>query len=389
MRTHRTLLMVEDSPEDRVVYRRFLSRDSEFDYTILEATLGQQALDLCQQSTPDCILLDYQLPDMDGITLLHKLVASAQSHIYPIVMLTGAADVNLAVRAMKNGVHDFLNKDRVTLESLQQALNNAIEKVSLQCQLQDQNAQLRQITETLEQQVYERTLALAQSNQELERSNRELEQFAYVASHDLKAPLRAINNLAQWISQDAESLLPHQSKEHLKKLHGRVARMENLLEDLLTYSRAGRVRHSVEKIDLALLVKNVLAVLTPPAEFKILLETSLSSIRTERVPLETVLRNLIGNAIKHHHRLNGQVIISAQEAEKGLLFSVSDDGPGIATDFHTRIFEIFQTLKPRDKVEGSGMGLSIIKKIIESRGGAISVDSAEGRGAIFRFLWKL
>lgn len=246
---------------------------------------------------------------------------------------------------------------------------------------------LRQWSATLEQHVAERTRELEQKNIELERSNRELEKFAYVASHDLRSPLRAIDNLSKWVAEDSSHLLLDPSKEHLQKIRGRVQRMDKLLDDLLAYSRLGRFHYHVEAIDVGQMLQEILALLHIPATLQVTLAEGLPSLRTQRVPLEMVLRNLIGNAIKHHHRPDGHIHVTASEEDKWIHFAVSDDGPGIDPQFHTKIFEIFQTLKPRDTVEGSGMGLAIVKKIMEIAGGTITVESSVDAGATFHFTW--
>jgi light-regulated signal transduction histidine kinase (bacteriophytochrome) len=222
---------------------------------------------------------------------------------------------------------------------------------------------------------------------ELERSNRELNQFAYVASHDLKAPLRAIGHLANWISEDAHAVLPAASQEHLAKLRRRIQRMEQLLDDLLAYSRAGRMAYPPERVDAAALVQDVIETLAPPPGFTFIVHQPMPTVVTARVPLETTLRNLIANAIKHHDRPDGQIQVSAQEQGDVVAFTVADDGPGIEPEFHERIFEMFKTLHPRDQVEGSGVGLAIVKKTVESQGGAVQVISDAGEGATFRFTW--
>lgn len=246
---------------------------------------------------------------------------------------------------------------------------------------------LQQVNATLEQRVAERTQQLAAKNLELERSNRELDKFAYVASHDLKSPLRAIEHLAQWISQDAGHLLPDASQVHLTKLHGRVQRMKALLDDLLAYSRVGRLPQSYELVNLQQLLGDILILLNAPPTFHVTVVQPLPTIHTQRIPLETVLRNLISNAIKHHNRPDGQVQIAVHEQGEWLEFVIRDDGPGIDPQFFERIFEIFQTLKPRDHVEGSGMGLAIVKKTLDLVGGTITVESDVGAGTTFRFTW--
>jgi signal transduction histidine kinase len=164
--------------------------------------------------------------------------------------------------------------------------------------------------------------------------------------------------------------------------------METLLNDLLAYSRVGRQRHKRETIDIGELIANVSEIVAPPTGFSIQVDGELPVIEAERAPLETVFRNLIGNAIKHHDRVHeGNVRICARVVDGFLEFTVADDGPGIAPEFHQRIFEIFQTLLPRDQVEGSGIGLAIVKKSVESRGGTIAVSSAPGDGTTFRFTW--
>jgi two-component system CheB/CheR fusion protein len=240
---------------------------------------------------------------------------------------------------------------------------------------------LRQLNMHLEMRIEERTL-------ELMRSNRELDQFAYVASHDLKAPLRAIHNLADWVMEDAAAVLPPSSKGHLDKLRSRASRMEKLLDDLLAYSRAGRHLHQPEWIDTEDLVRGIQLFLLLPAGFAIRMQPEMPKLFTERVPLETVLRNLIANAVKHHHQpQEGVVRIRAEDEGDKVAFSITDNGPGIASQHHERIFQLFQSLKPRDQVEGSGMGLAIVKKIVESQGGRIEIVSEQGQGATFRFTW--
>jgi len=170
-------------------------------------------------------------------------------------------------------------------------------------------------------------------------------------------------------------------------MRGRVRRMDQLLDDLLAYSRIGRFQYNVETVDVKQSVQAMMPLLNAPPTFCVTLADALPVFRTQRVPFETVLRNLIGNAIKHHDRPDGHVHIAAYDEGEWLHFVVSDDGPGIDPQFHDKIFEIFQTLQPRDKVEGSGMGLALAKKAVEIAGGTIAVESCVGTGTTFHFTW--
>jgi PAS domain S-box-containing protein len=222
---------------------------------------------------------------------------------------------------------------------------------------------------------------------ELSRSNTDLEQFAYVASHDLKSPLRAINSLAGWLQEDLESVLTGDSRKHLELLRQRTHRMERLLDDLLAYSRAGRVPADIVGVDVARLVAEIVEMVNPPAGFTVRLEPPSPVFETAVTPLRQVLTNLIANAIKHHDRPAGVVEVVVREAGEWWEFTVADDGPGIAPEFHERIFGMFQTLRPRDEVEGSGIGLALVRRIVARYGGAATVACREPRGSVFRFKW--
>jgi light-regulated signal transduction histidine kinase (bacteriophytochrome) len=224
----------------------------------------------------------------------------------------------------------------------------------------------------------------------LERSNKELDSFAYAASHDLRAPLRGIANLAQWIEEDLAGSgdLKPDTREMLELMRVRMHRMEGLIEGLLHYSRAGRVHQTPERVDVGALVREVVDLLGPPAEIEIIVEPDLPTFETERLLLQQVFMNLIGNAIKHATGSNPRIDITGRRVGPFYEFSVKDNGPGIAPEFHDRIWGIFQTLEARDRVEGAGIGLALVKKIVESQRGRAWVESAPGTGATFRFLWK-
>ncbi|HEX8408963.1 MAG TPA: ATP-binding protein [Thermoanaerobaculia bacterium] len=236
--------------------------------------------------------------------------------------------------------------------------------------------------------VEEKADELARVARALEASNRELDQFAYVASHDLKAPLRGIANLSQWIEEDLGAQnLSADTREHLSLLRGRVHRMEALIDGILQYSRAGRVREKPERVETGKLVDEVVDLLAPPPSVRIEIAPDLPVLITEKLPLQQVLQNLIGNAIKYTRRPDAHIRVSAADAGDMIEFAVADNGPGIPAEYHERIFGLFQTLEARDKVEATGIGLSIVQKTVDSRGGRIRIESEGGSGTTFRFTW--
>lgn len=220
----------------------------------------------------------------------------------------------------------------------------------------------------------------------LERTNADLDGFAHVASHDLKAPLRGIAALSQWIEEDLGEQASEPARGHLAMLRGRVLRLEGLIEGILSYSRAGRTGREVSEVDVGALLAEIIELLAPPSSATITIDPGMPVLRTARVPLQQVFMNLISNALKHAGAA-ASVRVSGREEGAFWEFSVRDNGGGISPSFHERIWGIFQTLKPRDEVEGTGIGLSVVRKIVASMGGRAWVESELGEGACFRFTW--
>jgi PAS domain S-box-containing protein len=236
------------------------------------------------------------------------------------------------------------------------------------------------------------TIALARTTALAERRNRELDQFAHIVSHDLKAPLRAIANLSEWIEEDLAGKIEPETQTNLGLMRSRVYRMENLINGLLDYARVGQTPASLTAFGVEDLLAEIVDSLNIPTSFMLELPTNLPSLTANRVLLSQVFANLIGNACKHHDRPDGHIQITAEPTAQIWTFSVTDDGPGIAEPDQERAFGIFQTLAARDKKENTGIGLSIVKKIVESQGGKISIisptNSELGNGTTFRFTWR-
>jgi len=220
---------------------------------------------------------------------------------------------------------------------------------------------------------------------ELESVNEELTNFAYVVSHDLKAPLRAIGSLADWIAADQQDRLDAEGQEHLRLLIQRVRRMDALIDGVLRYSRIGRIGEAAVEVDLNEVLHEVIDSLAPPAHIAVRVASRLPSIRAEKTSIQQVLQNLIANAIRYLDKPQGRIEIGCADQGASWRFSVADNGPGIEARHFQRIFQLFQTLNPRDRVESTGVGLAIVKKIVEQYGGQVWVESALGQGSTFFF----
>jgi PAS domain S-box-containing protein len=221
----------------------------------------------------------------------------------------------------------------------------------------------------------------------LEERNQELNSFVHIVSHDLKAPLRGITNLSQWIEEDLEERLSAESQENMALLRSRVHRMETMIDGLLEYARVGRTAATVEPVAVKELLAEVIDSVAPPPTFHIHLAPNLPTLYTKRLWLSQVFANLIGNGVKHHNLLNGCIRISCHDRGDFYEFVVADDGPGIAPEYHDKIFMIFQVGSTQDSQNSSGIGLSIVKKIVETERGTIHLESEPGKGTTFYFTW--
>ncbi len=230
---------------------------------------------------------------------------------------------------------------------------------------------------------------LSESNDNLVKVNSELEQFAYVASHDLRSPLRGISNTARFVMEDDGNQLSDSSQGYLDKMVGRIRRMENLLNDLLKYSRTGREEAIRERIDTRVLLTDIIDLLPIPDHLSIHLPDSMPVLDTHVTPLRQVLLNLIGNAIRHSGPDATRVDIEFHQTDDQWVITVADDGIGIAPEHQEKIFEMFRTLQNRDDTEGSGMGLAIVRKSVRHYGGDIRVESWPGNGTRFIVTWPV
>ncbi|WP_414545849.1 sensor histidine kinase [Nostoc sp. CCY0012] len=228
---------------------------------------------------------------------------------------------------------------------------------------------------------------LAHTTNLLQKRNQELDQFVYVASHDLKAPLRAIASLSEWLEEDLKEQLPPDNQHQMRLLRGRVRRMEGLINGLLEYSRVGRSQTELFLVNVEALLREIIDSWELPSTFVIDIAPEMPTFITKKFPLQQVFANLMENAVKHHSRADGHLKISVQNQGKYYKFIVADDGPGISPEYQDKVFVIFQTLEARDRQENTGIGLAIVKKIVETEGGTITLESQPGIGSTFSFTW--
>lgn len=285
----------------------------------------------------------------------------------------------ITVFVVRNVVEKQLNRRMTTLTESVNAIaeGNVEHPVAI-----DGKDEIGQMAKALE--VFKAT------DRDLRRSNRELEQFAYAASHDLKSPLTSIKTLAGWIEEDADGL-SEEAKENLDLLIRRIDRLATLQNDLLEFAKAGHSEEHIETLNIQEMIHSLCELLGAKSHFEItVLPQEPMVIRTNAVPLRQVMLNLINNAIKHHDKPNGVITITANLKHERLLFEIEDDGPGIDPQYHKEVFGLFTTLAPKDKVEGSGLGLSLVQKLVERYNGSISIESPSGaRGCIFRCAWPV
>lgn len=413
------LLAVDDSP----TYLEFLAESfSEDGFAIDKAGDGREALELIKKYTYDCVLVDLVMPEIDGIQLCKEILDMRRALQEPMVvlMLTAHESKEDMTRALEAGADDFVGKSndisiikarlfallrRKFIQEDNQRIFEELKHKELEVErsrIEKEAAEARAIlAEKLEQTVGElereieerkrMELRIKDYSRELERSNRELESFAYVASHDLQEPLRAISSYLQLVNKRYHDALDEKGRDFIGRAVNGAQRMQEMINDLLTYSRITTSSGSFDVVSLDKIVNRVLANLSVGIEKKQVNVTRdpMPELRCDESQVLRLFQNLLSNAIKFSRDKEEQpaVHLGVQErpADRDWLFSVKDNGIGIKEEHREQIFKIFHRLHSRSKYPGTGIGLAICQKIVERHGGTIWVESQPGEGSTFFF----
>ena len=356
-------LLVEDNPLDATLVVRALNKDG-FD-VIADVVQDEAAFTkVLRANPPEVVLADYNLPSWKGMDALDVLRREGLD--IPMILVSGALGDVTAVECIRQGATDYVLKDGLARlpEVIRRALREKHER-------------------TLRHQVEE---DLARKVDELARSNADLEQFAYVASHDLQEPLRMVAAYTQLLAERYRGKLDENADKFIGYATEGAQRMQVLIRDLLAFSRFGR-KGTCESFDCNAVMEDVLHTLRAAIEESSATVTcgELPTIWADRTQMAQVFQNLIGNALKFRGKEPPVISIQAEKADQNWLFSVSDNGIGIAPEYTENIFVVFHRLHARNEYAGNGIGLAICKKIIEHHGGAIWVESQAGSGSVFKF----
>lgn len=352
------ILIVGAEPSDRTLLQRSLSESSLPIAEVKYAESLAAAFEVLGENHLDVVLLNLNLPDSKGLDTLVRM-NEKYPHVTNVVF-TGQDNEDLGLEAVARGAQEHLILDRCNKYSLSKYILYALRRK------QATQVQMQLLTD-------------------VERANQELKNFAYTVSHDLKAPLRAIKTLASWISSDYLDKLNENGREQIELLLTRVDQMNNLINGVLQYSRLGCIKEKRSQVNLNQLVSEVIDMVALQDNIVITVEDRLPAVKCEETRIMQVFQNLLSNAVKYMDKPEGKIRVSCVEETDFWRFGVADNGSGIKEKYFEKIFQIFQTLSPDNGFESSGVGLAVVKKIVELYGGKIWVESKIGEGSTFFF----
>lgn len=353
------ILIVDDRPENLISLASLLEKE---DRNIIKAHSGNEALKIALENEIALILLDVQMPDMDGFEVARLLKENSRTKDISILFVTALSkDEKFTIQGYEEGAVDYLHKP---LEAnLVKAKVNVFEK------------------------LYRQRIELRQSNERLTSSNKQLDEFVYIVSHDLKAPLRGLSSLCSFLEEELGLNPKVEVVDLLNMMKSRTGRMQALIDGILHYSRMANAVCEKEDVSINELIINIIDLLDPPIHIKFEIQDKLPILHTERIKLHEVFQNLISNAIKYNNKEQGLIRIRHHSYPQHYEFIVQDNSCGIKPEHFEKIFGIFQTLLSKDKNESTGIGLTIVKKIIEQQGGQVTIESEYGVGSTFKFTW--
>lgn len=386
----RVLMKVLVAEDDRASRQRITTYLREWGYEAIEAADGAEAWEKYQQVDPGIIITDWLMPGMDGLEFIRNIRSDVADPTYHyIILLTARTEMKDVVEGLDAGADDFVSKpfDKDELRVRVQAGRRII---SLEHALEQQNEQLAASNREIMRDITARKRAedaLQQTVKKLEQSNAELEQFAYVASHDLQEPLRAISGCVQILGRNHREKLNNQARELIDHTIQGTARMHELINDLLAFSRVAHRPGSVAPTSLDTVLaearRNLESAIAESGA--VITHDALPTVAADPTQCLQLLQNLLGNAIKFRGPTAPVIHISAKRLPAFWQVSVRDNGIGIEEQYFDRIFTLFQRLHTREEYPGTGFGLSICRKIVESHGGRIWVESRPGEATSFLF----
>ena len=357
-----TILLVDDRPENLISLEELLIQPGR---RFIKAQSGNEALrQVLKHENIGLIMLDVQMPDMDGFEVARILKSNAKTKDISIIFVTALSrEEHFILKGFEEGAVDYLPKPL--------DINVVRAKVNVF------------------EQLYLHQVELKSTLSELKRINKQLEQFVYIVSHDLKSPLSSMMLLMELIREDELVIANPELKENIDLLHGASGRLSNMIASLLEHSRTSLANHAIEKVNTSELVREVVALLFPPDQMTINIREPLPVINTHKIGLQQVFQNLLSNAIKYNDKEKGLIEIGASDKGHWVEFYVKDNGPGIADNDQERIFKLFETTSHHSSSDSStGIGLNLLKVLVEGQGGKIWVDSVKDEGSTFYFEWE-
>lgn len=362
------ILFVEDDELTRTEMGMFLALFYERVFTARD---GKDGLLLYHEQQPDVVITDIRMPVMSGLSMAKSIRQTGADT--PIIVTTAYNDTEYFLDSINIGINKYLQKPLDT-KKLREAIDECLAAKKLRDALGASEERYRLLSE--------RQALLIR---ELGRMNRDLDEFASIVSHDLKAPLRAIGFLARTLMDDEGGRMEEAGKEKVMHIMERTGKMSRLIDGILAYSRSTRGRSEKRPVDLAAEVPRIIDMLSPPVTVRVTIDDELPVVSCERTQIRQVFQNLVQNAIDFMDKPEGEVRITCRPGGDHWAFGVADNGPGIEERHFERIFKIFQTVRGGEHAAGSGIGLAIVKRIVEDHGGSVRVESEKGQGSTFLF----